>query len=72
MQLVPDVGAAPGRPQPGEPQRRAVAVGEGLELVELGDVVPGDHYGDFRLGETGLGEVLQRRNRGAEQPGPRT
>ena len=42
MQLVPRVGAAPRRPQPGDAQLRPVRVGELLELVELVDVVAGD------------------------------
>ncbi len=59
MQLVPDVGAAAGRPQPGDAQRRAVSVGQRLEFVELVDVVAGDDDGDLGVRESGVGQVLQ-------------
>ena len=36
------------------------SVGEGLEVVELVDVVPGDDDGDLGVLEAGVGEVLQR------------
>ena len=58
VQLVPDVGAAARRPQPGDPQLRAVAVGDRLELVELADVLAGDDDGD-------LGAARSRPRRGA-------
>ena len=67
VQLVPDVGAAAGRTQPGDAQRGAVPVGERLEVVELVDVVPGDHHGDLGVGEAGRGEVLQRADRHRER-----
>ena len=44
MELVPYVGAAARRPQPGQPELGPVAVGQRLELIELGDVVTGDHH----------------------------
>ncbi len=58
MQVVPDVGAAAGRTQPGQPQLGAVPVGDGLELVELADVVPGDDDGQLETREAGVGQVL--------------
>ena len=62
VQLVPDVGAAAGWAQPGDPQPRPELVGDGLELVELVDVLPGHHDADLGLDEAGLGQVLQPRN----------
>src|ERR1700728_2038256 len=70
VELVPGVGAPAGRPQPGQPQLRAVAVGELLELVELGDVVPGDHDRDLEALEPGRPQVLHRPHRGGERAGP--
>src|SRR5215472_14700081 len=57
VQLVPHVGAAAGRPQPGDPQLGAEPVGDGLELIELADVVPGHHHRDLETGEPGAGQV---------------
>jgi hypothetical protein len=67
VQLVPDVGTAAGRAQPGDAQLGAVLVGDGLELVELVDVLPGHHDRDLGMLEPGLGEVLQRGDRGVER-----
>ena len=63
VEFVPRVGAAARRAQPGDAQLGAVAVGERLEVVELGDVVPGDDDGDLERPEPGGGEVVHRRPR---------
>src|ERR1700709_2209629 len=44
---VPGVGAAAGGAEAGDPQLGAEGVGEGLELVELPGVLPGDDDGDL-------------------------
>lgn len=69
-QVVPDIGAAAGRAQPGEPQLGAVAVGECLEGVHLGDVVPGAHDGELEVLHPGRGEVLHGPKRGGVRTGP--
>ncbi len=58
VQLVPCVGTAAGGTQPGEPQLSAVPVGDGLESVELVDVVAGDDDADLERPEAGLGQVV--------------
>ena len=68
VQLVPHVGAPARRPQPGEPQLGAVAVGDRLEGVELGDVVPGADDRQLEPGEAGGGQVLHRLHGGGERP----
>ena len=57
VQLGRHVGAAAGRTQPGQPQLRAVIIGELLERVQLRDVVPGHHHGDLEAAEPGRGQV---------------
>ncbi len=69
VQLVPHVGAPPGRAQPGDPQLRAVGVGERLELVELAGVLSGDDDGDLEVLHPGLGQVLQGAGGGGEGAG---
>ena len=69
VELVPRVGAAARRAQPGDAQLGAVAVGERLEVVELGDVVPGDDDGDLERPEPGGSEVVHRRPRPGERAG---
>ena len=69
VQLVPDVGPAAGRAQPGDPQLGAVGVGERLELVELAGVLAGDDDGDLEVLHPGLGQVLQRPGGGGEGAG---
>ena len=64
VQLVPDVGAATRGAQPGETQGGAVLVGDGLEVVELADVLPGADHGDLGVGEAGVAEVPQREQSG--------
>ena len=64
VQLIPDVGASSGRSQPGEAQLRAVAVRDGLEGVELFDVVACDHDRDLEPVEPGIGQVLHGLDRG--------
>src|SRR5690606_28604001 len=64
VQLVPDVRATSGRPQPGDAQLGIEVVGDAFELVELVDVVPGHHHADLEAGESGLGEVLHGTPRG--------
>src|SRR5699024_5171465 len=59
VQLVPHIGPAAGRAQPGDAQGRAVVVGQRLELVELGDVVAGHHHRDLRVLEPGVLQVPQ-------------
>ena len=54
VQVVPGVGAAAGRAQAGDPQLRAVRVGQRLELVELVDVVAGDDDRDLERAEAGV------------------
>ena len=44
VQLIPDVGTSARWTQPSDTQRRAVPIGESLEVVELADVVAGDHH----------------------------
>ena len=71
MQLIPHVGAAAGRAKPGDAQRGTVPVSQRLEVVELVDVVAGDHDRDLGVSESGRGEVLQRADRhreGADTP----
>ncbi len=60
VELVPGVGTAPGRTEAGEAQLGAIAVGEGLEAVELGDVVAGHHDRQLERPEVGVGEVVHR------------
>ena len=70
MKLLPHIGAAAGRAQPGEPQLGAVAVGDRLELVELAGVVPGHHDRDLEAAEARIGEVADRPQRGRVRAGP--
>ncbi len=70
VQLVPHVGAAAGRAQPGEPELRAEPVGQRLQLVELADVVPGHHDGDLEAGEPRVGQLLHGPQRDRVRPGP--
>src|SRR5207247_4937054 len=70
MEVLPYVRAPAGRPQPGQPQLGAVAVGDRLELVELADVVPGHHDRDLEAAEPRAGEVAYRPQRGRVRAGP--
>ena len=70
VQLVPHVGAAPGRSQPGQPQLGAVPFRDRLERVELAGVVPGHHDRDLEAGEPGRRQVPHRPQRGAVRPWP--
>ena len=54
VQLVPHVRATARGPQPGQAQRRAVLVRQGLELVELGHVLPGHDDRDLGVLEPGV------------------
>lgn len=63
VQFVPHVGTPPGRPEPGQPQRRAVLVGDAFELVQLAHVVACDDDGDLGVTESGGREVVQRAHR---------
>ena len=73
VQLVPHVRAAPGRPQPGDPQLGAELVGDRLELVELVDVLPGHHDRDLRLARSpASARFSNARIAVAYEPGPRT
>ena len=58
VQLVPHVGTAPTRAQPGQAQLGSEAVGDGLERVQLADVVPGAHHGQLGA-HADVGQVLQ-------------
>ncbi len=60
VEVVPAVRAAARRAQAGDAQLRAVRVGQGLEAVELVDVVAGDHDADLERSEAGGGEVVHR------------
>src|SRR5439155_25452731 len=64
----PDVRAAAGRPQPGQPQLRAEPVGDRLEVIQLAGVLPGHDHGDLEAFEPGVGQVLHR----AQRSGVRT
>ena len=71
VQLGPRVHASSGGPEPGDPQLRAVRVGQRLEAVELVDVVPGHDDRDLEGPEPGLGQVVHRpprRGVGAHAP----
>src|SRR5690606_29937096 len=64
VQLAPDVGAAAGGAQPGQPQPGAVLVGDPLERVQLAGVVPGHHHRQLGLGQAGAGQRAQGAHRG--------
>ena len=68
VQVVPDVGTSTGRPHPGDTQGCAVTVRERLELIELGDVLPGHHHADLGVGEPRLVQVLERLDRHRIRP----
>jgi hypothetical protein len=68
VQLVPDIRATAARPQPGQPQLRAVAVGERLELVELAEVLPGADDGELRA-HTRVVQVAERPDSRVVRPG---
>lgn len=63
VQVVPDVGSAAGGTQPGQTELGAVTIGEGLEPVQLGDVVAGADHGDLEGSHACGGEVLHRPQR---------
>ena len=63
VQLIPDIGAAARRSQPGQSQLGAEPVGDRLEVIELADVLPGHHHGDLETPEAGLGQVAHRPQR---------
>jgi hypothetical protein len=58
MQLVPDVDGATRGAQASDPQLRAVAVGEPLELIELRDVLPRHDHGELGVLHTSDMQVL--------------
>jgi hypothetical protein len=68
MQLVPGVRAAAGRAQPGQPQLRALGVGERLQLVKLPDVVPGHRDRDPEALESSGLEIVHRADRRRVRP----
>ena len=70
MELVPDVGPPPRRAQPGEPELGPVPVGQRLESVELGDVLPGDHHRQLESDEAGRRHPLHGPDGGGERAGP--
>ena len=47
MEPVPGLDAAAGGAEPRQPELRAVALGDGGELVELRHVFTSDHHADF-------------------------
>ncbi|COV98169.1 Uncharacterised protein [Mycobacterium tuberculosis] len=69
VQVGPYVSPAPGRSQPGYPQRRSVTACQRGEFVELGDVAPGDHNRDLDAAKSRRCQVLQRAHRHVERPG---
>ena len=61
----------PDGPQPGQAELRPVPVGQGLERVELGDVVPGDDDRELEAGESGGGQAVHGGDgRGEGAPAP--
>ena len=58
VQLVPGVRPTPGRTQAGDPQLGAVTVGQGLETVQLGNIVTGDHHRDLERTEVGRSQMV--------------
>ena len=72
VQLVPDVGAAARRPQPGEAQRWRRTVGDRLELVELADVVPGQTTEILTSRKPAAARFSIARIAVANEPRPRT
>ena len=64
---MPGVGATARRPQAGEPQLSAKSLCQGLELIELADVVAGHHHTDLELAEPSLVEVGHGGNSGVER-----
>src|SRR5215472_5437567 len=67
---MPYVRAAARGTQPGQPQLRAEPVGDGLELIELRDVLPGHDDRQLESAESGVGQVLRRPHRGRVRAGP--
>ena len=72
VQVVPDVGAAPGRPQPGDPQLRVEPVGDRLEFVELADVVAGHDDRDLEPLKPASLRFCIARSAVSYEPRPRT
>jgi hypothetical protein len=64
VQLVPDVRAAARRPQPRDPQLRAVRVRDRLERVELTDVLARHHDRELEVAHPRRVQVAHRRDRG--------
>ncbi|CAB4573268.1 unannotated protein [freshwater metagenome] len=58
MQLVPRVGTTTRGSQTRDAQLRAVRIGEGLELVQLRNVMAGDDHRDLEGSEVRRGEVV--------------
>ena len=67
MQLIPYIGTPARGPQAGEAELGPVAVGDGLEGVELGDVVAGDDDREFEPGEPGGKQALHSHHGGGER-----
>ena len=69
VQVGPAIGAPAGRPEPGDPQARAVIVGDLLERIQLRHVLPGHDDGDLELAEVCRGQVIHRPPRHGEAAG---
>ncbi len=70
MESIPRLDAATRGSKARQAQLCAVTVGDGGELVELGDVLSGHHHADLELAEIGGGEVVH--GRACRMEGPLT